>query len=123
MGINVVVKSYRKEVEKKIDDDLTKKMERVGLIVENQAKENVNQLPPEHPQVQTGQLRSSITHEVENTKDEHIALIGTPVKHGLYLELGTINMPAYSWLMPAVEMSRDKIKDTLKTDIKAELSY
>jgi hypothetical protein len=35
--------------------------------------------------------------------------IGTNVYYGKYLEVGTVNHPPYAWLMPAVELSRDKI--------------
>ncbi len=113
MGVNVTITSYRVEVEKKIDSDIDKKMALVGRLVENEAKVNVSKSPPEHPQVQTGQLRSSITHEVEKTRDETTALIGTPVKHGLYLELGTVKMQPYPWLLPAVESNREQIKEII----------
>jgi len=113
MAVSVKVISHRKEIEKMIDSDIEKKMELVGRLVENQAKENVSKSPPEHPQVQTGQLRSSITHEVEKSRDGISTLVGTPVKHGVYLELGTVNHPPYSWLMPAVESNKEQIKDII----------
>lgn len=36
--------------------------------------------------------------------------IGSPMKHGLYLELGTRRMKARPWLKPALNMSLERIK-------------
>ncbi len=112
--MKVTVKSYRKEREAELMDRLYKSIDRVGYIVENQAKENVSKTGVEHPQVQTGQLRSSITHEVNQNSNEVSTTIGTNVYYGKYLEFGTSRMPAYPWLFPAVEMRRHDIKETLK---------
>ena len=95
-------------------------MERVGLIVERQAKINVTKSPPEHPQVQTGRLRSSIIHQINKVGNEIIAEIGTNVLYGKYLELGTVNHSPYPWLFPAVEMNRDKIVGILQGKFTAE---
>lgn len=114
METNITVKSYRKEREAEIISGLEKAMERVGALVERQAKINVSKSPPEHPQVQTGRLRSSIIHQV--TKDENaiVAEIGSNVTYSKYLEFGTSKMPPYPWLFPAVEEKRKEIIETLK---------
>jgi len=109
MGQSVTVRSYRKEREKEIVDNLQRALGRVGAIVERQAKINVSQSSG-HPKVQTGRLRSSITHNTSSDKVE----IGTNVVYGKYLELGTVNHPPYPWLFPAVEMKRSEIINTLK---------
>jgi phage gpG-like protein len=120
MSVNVTVKSYRQERQNEIMNDLTSKMERVGQIVENQAKLNVSKSPPEHPQVQTGQLRSSIMHEVDKSGNEIIAVIGTNVVYGKYLEL--YERTKYPWLFPAVELKRSEIVETLKGNFGTELN-
>lgn len=114
MSANVTVKSYRKEREKEIMDGLRKSMEKVGQIVERQAKINVSKSPPEHPQIQTGRLRSSIIHQVISNPNEIITEIGTNVTYGKFLEFGTSRMPPYPWLFPAVEEKRKDIVDALK---------
>lgn len=106
----VTIKSYRKEREKEIIDGLQKALEKVGLIVERQAKINVSKSPPGHPQVQTGRLRASITHEVETGS----VSIGSNVVYSKYLEFGTSKMPPYPWLYPAIEEKRGEIIETLK---------
>jgi len=107
---DVTIKSYRKEREREIIDGLQKGLEKVGLIVERQAKINVSQSGSKHPQVVTGRLRSSITHNVSPGEVE----IGTNVYYGKYLEHGTVNHPPYAWLFPAVELKKLEIIEALK---------
>lgn len=111
---NVTIKSYRKEREAQIMGKLVHGMERVGLIVENQAKLNVTKSPPSHPQVQTGRLRASINHIVTKEPNDVYVEIGTNVEYSKYLEFGTSHNPPYPWLFPAVEMKRSEIKEALK---------
>ena len=106
---SVTIKSYRKERQAEILDGLQKGLEKARLIVERQAKINVSQSSG-HPQVQTGRLRSSITHET----DSDSVTIGTNVKYGAYLEHGTSRMPPYAWLFPAVELKKPEIIEALK---------
>lgn len=110
----VTIKSYRKEREKEIVDGLQSAMQKVGAIVEREAKINVSKSPPEHPQVQTGRLRSSIIHQVTTEGNEITAEIGSNVVYSKYLEFGTVNHSPYPWLFPAVETNRDKIIEMLK---------
>ncbi len=108
--MSVTIKSYRREREKEILDGLQKGLEKVGRLVEKQAGLNVSKTGNEHPQIKTGELLGSITHEVGDGE----VLIGTNIKHGKYLEHGTVNMPPYPWLFPAVELKRGEIIDILK---------
>ncbi len=112
---NVTVKIYRKEREDEIMAGLLNAMEKVAKIVEKQAQTNVNQSPPSHPQVQTGELYKSIDDfsHVEREGNEITAVIGTNVPYGFFLEVGTVKMPAYPWLFPAVELKRQEIIDTI----------
>ena len=105
----VTVVSHRQEIEGKLLGDIQKSLEQIGLVVERQAKINVSQSSG-HPRVQTGRLRSSITHEVEQGQ----VSIGTNVYYGKYLEFGTSRMPPYAWLFPAVESNRQNIINLLK---------
>lgn len=52
--------------------------------------------------VDTGRLRSSITHEVSVRGDEVIGRIGTNVNYAPYIELGTRFMAARSFLRSAL---------------------
>ena len=110
MSEAVIVKSYRKEREKEILTGLQKGLEKVGRLVEKQAGLNVSKTGNEHPQIKTGNLLGSITHEVGDGE----VVIGTNVKYGKWLEHGTVNMPPYPWLFPSVESNRQNIIDILK---------
>ena len=111
--VNVIINYYSKEREKELLDSLQKGLEKVGLIVERQAK--INTLSPmpsgkSHSYVDTNRLASSVTHEVGDGE----VMIGTNVKYGKYLEYGTSRMPPYPWLFPAVELKKPEIIEALK---------
>ncbi len=112
--MSVTIKSYRKEREQEIVSGLQSAMEKVGALVERDAKINVSKSPPEHPQVQTGRLRSSIIHQVTNDTNSITAEIGSNINYSKYLEFGTVNHSPYPWLFPALEVNRQKIIDILK---------
>jgi HK97 gp10 family phage protein len=63
----------------KMDNHVADKLELASVVVESQAKNNTP--------VDTGRLRDSIAHQVN--KDEHTAIIGTPVEYAPYVEFGT----------------------------------
>lgn len=109
----VTLKSYRKEREKEILNGLVESLEKIGALVERQAKINVSKSPPEHPRVQTGRLRASIIHQVEKSDNPYVE-IGTNVYYSKFLEFGTSRMPAYPWLYPAIESNKGNIKALLK---------
>lgn len=64
--------------------------------------------PGEVPRVQTGNLRRSITHEV--SKQLPIGKVGTNIKYGKMLELGTKKMAPRPYLRPAAHKAEGAIK-------------
>ncbi len=113
--MSVTIKSYRKEREQEIVSGLQSAMEKVGALVERDAKINVSKSPPEHPQVQTGRGRASIIHQVTSEGNSITAEIGTNVYYMKIQELGSIHQPPYPWLFPSVEVNRQKIIDLIKS--------
>jgi len=67
--------------------------------------------PGEPPHKQTGHLRRSVTHEVNNTK--LFARIGTNVTYGRFLELGTKRMAPRPWLRRSLSETSAKVKQIL----------
>ncbi len=78
--------------------------------------------PGEPPAIDTGILRSSVSHEIKleglsingfvGSDIDHIRKrsdIGTDVEYGFYLEVGTIKMRARPWLRPALRRSENGI--------------
>lgn len=60
--------------------------------------------PPNEPLLRTGELRDSITHEIEHGDTSYV---GSPLKIARYQELGTQHMPPRSFLMGAA-MAKEK---------------
>ena len=92
-------------------DEMKKAMERalekIGMVGEAYAKE-------ECP-VDTGTLRNSISHAV----DDNTAIIGTNVEYAPYVELGTSKMDAQPYLRPAVENHIKEYKEIAKGELKS----
>ena len=92
-------------------DDMKKTMgralEKIGMVGEAYAKE-------ECP-VDTGTLRNSISHAV----DDNTAIIGTNVEYAPYVELGTSKMDAQPYLRPAVENHIKEYKEIAKGELKS----
>jgi hypothetical protein len=59
-------------------------------------------------------LFGSVFYRAEST---HSRIIGTPLKYGLYLEIGTKKMQPRPWLRPALERSLLKIKKIMTTPL------
>lgn len=72
-------KKLKEFVEKGLNDELSKGLEKACLYVETDAKKNCP--------VDDGQLRQSITHQIDTENAEGV--IGTNVEYGVYLEIGT----------------------------------
>ena len=76
-------------------------LEKIGLVAEGYAK----RLCP----VDTGRLRNSITHAV----DDSAAYIGTNVDYAVYVEMGTVRTPAQPYLKPAAADHTDEYRRIL----------
>ena len=99
------------EVERAVRSAAVKAITKAALIVERDAKI----LCP----VDTGRLRTSITHDVN--EGEISARVGIPPRHddhsmmyGVYVEMGTSKMRAQPYLRPALEKNKGTIERLLK---------
>ena len=82
-------------------------------------KLHISSAPGRPPAIDTGALRSSVTHEVNasgldakvgSDKDRlKRQTVGTDVDYGYYLEMGTRRMKPRPWLRPALNACRSKI--------------
>ena len=89
-----------------IDVRIRNNMERAVLMVENDAKRFVA--------VDTGRLRSSITHEIEVTKNEVRGIVGTNVDYAIAQEYGTSKQSGTPYLRPALKKNIPKIRQMFK---------
>lgn len=92
------LKWYGDKVIKNVEQAVSVALEASALVVEGAAKN----LAP----VDTGNLRNSITHEVEKNE----ARVGTNVDYAPFIELGTVKMAAQPYLNPALDNNKNNIR-------------
>ena len=101
-------KDNSKEISEDIKAALLRGLETCGLVAEGYAKK----LAP----VDTGNLRNSITHDVDD--GEPAAYIGTNVEYAPYVCLGTIHMKAQPFLKPAVADHANEYRKIIENELK-----
>ncbi len=82
-----------------------------ALRVERDAKINAP--------VDTGRLRSSITHRlIDAGSDNPVTEVGTSVSYAVPVEFGTTRQPAKPYLLPSYNQNKDKILKDLAAAFK-----
>lgn len=94
----------RREVAEAIDKAVAAALEEMGLACEGYAKLACP--------VDTGRLRSSITHMTKPSDDA--VYVGTNVEYGPCVELGTVHMAARPFLKPAAADHADVYREILR---------
>lgn len=87
-----------------IDSAIGAALEEIGLLAENYAAKKCP--------VDTGNLRGSITYEVDT--DGNAVYIGTNVEYAPYVELGTSRQKAQPFLRPAASEHGAQYRQVLK---------
>lgn len=98
---SVKVTSHVKEVIEAKNDAIARALEAIGI----QAEGDVAELAP----VDTGRLRDSITHEVDES--EEAVYVGTNVEYAAYQEYGTSRMKAHPFLKPGIMNNLETYKE------------
>ena len=106
--MNVKFTDNSKEVLAAMQKAAVRALEKCGLVAEGYAKK----LCP----VDTGNLRNSITHEVNES--EQATYIGTDVEYSSYVCLGTIKQKAKPYLKPAVADHADIYRKIIEGEMK-----
>lgn len=99
-----VVADNTKQVAEGIESAIDVALEKIGLLAEGYA---IKKCP-----VDTGNLRGSITHEVD--ADDNAVYIGTNVEYAPYVELGTSRQKAQPFLRPAASEHGAQYRQVLK---------
>ena len=103
-----IKKDNSKEIANDIKSEILRGLETCGLVAEGYAKK----LAP----VDTGNLRNSITHDVDD--GEPAAYIGTNAEYAPYVCLGTIHMKAQPFLKPAVADHANEYRKIIEKELK-----
>lgn len=98
----VVVQSHVGEVKAELQNRIPTILEALGIEAEGNAVTEITELGA----VDTGRLRGSITHAV----DDDSAIVGTDVEYGVYVEMGTYKMASRPFLRNAIENYTDDYK-------------
>lgn len=106
--MSVTVNDNTEQVLRDLDDSIERALTRIGLEAEGYAKK-------ECP-VDTGNLRNSITNEVD--MKEKTAYIGTNVEYAPYVELGTSKRKAKPYLKPAATEHSAAYKRIVEDELK-----
>lgn len=108
--MSVKFTSHASEVKAAVNAAMYRAAEIIGGMAESYAKG----LAP----VDTGNLRNSITHEVDD--GGRAVVIGTNVKYAPYQELGAPNahVPAHPFLRPAIENHLMEYKAVLEGELR-----
>ena len=101
---NVKVTSHVKEVIEAKNEAIARALEAIGI----QAEGDVAELAP----VDTGRLRDSITHEVDES--EEAVYVGTNVEYAAYQEYGTSKMKPHPFLKPGIMNNLETYKSIAK---------
>lgn len=105
VGSVTVIEDNTREIITKFEAATDAALEAIGQQAENYAK----RLCP----VDTGNLRNSITHRVQGKE----VVIGTKVKYGKYVELGTSRAKAQEFLRPAARDHSAEYRKILMSEL------
>lgn len=109
------LKWYGPQVQAAIRAEMKRRIFAACTLVLNRARELLSvagpepSSPGEPPHKQTGHLRRSVAREVVDL----VGRVGTNLKYGRWLELGTRMMAARPWLRRALDECRDQVKAIL----------
>lgn len=104
--MEVKVTSHVDEVKDALEHQIALALAKVGFA----AEDHVKALAP----VDTGRLRSSITHLV----DDRSVTIGTNVEYAKYQEMGTSRMKAQPFLEPGISNNMEQFKEIIRDALK-----
>jgi len=133
MGVRVKLNWNGDEASKKIEDTMVNRLDLAGLTLMNEARELVSRdqpragkgatkrgldpsKPGQSPKRVTGTLHRSIFWALDRQAVK--GRVGTPLRYGLFLELGTSKTAARPWMIKAVRNKRERIRRILSKEIK-----
>ena len=69
--------------------------------------------------VDTGMLKQSIVHgsDVVRGSDSVTGIVGTSAYYAIYQEMGTVNMPAHPFMVPAAKASENVFEFTARKEL------
>lgn len=112
MAIEFEMESNVKEVQSAKDRAIEKFLTEAGLHLAGESQRELENNPR---RIDTGNLRNSITSQVETA--ERAVYVGTNVEYGIYVHEGTMYMAANRFLKNAFERNESQIQAKAKADL------
>lgn len=106
------IEDHTNEVIEAMDRAIARGLEAIGIEAETDAA----RICP----VDTGRLRNSITHTIEDDGDEQSTLVGTNVEYAKYVHYGTHKTKAQPFLTDAVTNNVSKYERILAAAFESE---
>ena len=109
------------ELKKLVKLEYSKRLEAAAILLKNDIKESISEPsnhgrtpsePGEPPHKESGRLRASISHEMN--EDKSVARVGTNVLYGKFLELGTRFMESRPFIRAAFDRNVSKLKQIIR---------
>lgn len=106
-----VVQDNTDAVLKELDTAISRSLEEVGILAEGHSVGYIT----EHHIVDTGRLRNSVTHAID--EDDKVAIIGTNVEYAPYVHNGTRRMPGRPFLTEPIQKHYDEYRDVFEKNM------
>ena len=94
-------------------DALEKATKQTALAAQADARDNAP--------VDTGNLKQSISTEHERSAEAATSTVYTNVEYGLYQEMGTVNMPAHPYMMPALNANKSTFEQLARKELETAI--
>jgi hypothetical protein len=134
MGIQAKFNWNGDEIASKIKGTMLDRLDFAGITLMNEARDLISRSQPRSgkgarkvgldpsrpgtpPKRVTGTLHRSVFWALDRQRGK--GRVGTPLKYGLFLELGTSKMAARPWMITALRNKREAIKRILSKEIKS----
>ena len=110
------LKWYGTEIYNKIHTEQKKRVNKAAIFLESYIKKSFGTSPSQPgdpPGVDTGRLRNSIAHEIEEQLWDIIGRVGTNVEYARDLELGNKQIKPRPYLRRAIEENKRELVNIL----------
>ena len=94
-------------------DALDKAVRETALVAQGDARQNAP--------VDTGALKGSISTEFDRNAESSTGTVYTNIEYGLYQEMGTVNMPAHPFMMPALNANKDTFERLARSELESAI--
>ena len=94
-------------------DALDKAVRETALVAQGDARQNAP--------VDTGALKGSISTEFDRNAESSTGTVYTNIEYGLYQEMGTVNMAAHPYMMPALNANKSTFEHLARNELETAI--